>query len=145
MHTASHARIDVPSRRFNLRRGSRPIASGPSRLLTAAPTWFESLLFVALMSGPPKFTGDRDVTASLAGEIDLMVLVQIGVWTAGALWVFSRLCSSAVKRGVVPTLNSVQIIACFLIAALSLSLPQSPGVMLTAFTLGQYCVMLSFA
>jgi len=39
----------------------------------------------------------------------------------------------------------VQITAWLLIAALSLSLPESPGVLLTAFTLGQYSVMLSFA
>jgi hypothetical protein len=81
----------------------------------------------------------------LGGEIDLIVLIQLGVWAGGALWVVARLYPSALRRGIIPILNPLIITAWLLIAALSLSLPESPGVLLTAFTLGQYSVMLSFA
>jgi hypothetical protein len=142
--TESLARIDDRGRRAAPARRGVP-ARRTTRLHTASPTWVESLLFVALMSGPPKFTGARDVGASLAGEIDLMVLIHLCVWAGGALWVLARLGSSVLKRGRVPAFNAVQIAAWLLIAALSLSLPESPGVLLTAFTLGQYAVMLLFA
>src|SRR4029453_15012063 len=120
------------------RRGSRSMASRPSPLRVPAPSWLDSLGFLGLMSGPPKFRGSRDLTASLTGQIDLMVLIQIGAWAGGALWVIARLIPSALRHGVVPILNPVQITAWLLIAALLLSAPQSPGVLLTAFTLGQY-------
>ena len=135
----------IDRRRFSSRSSRRSVGNRPSSLFAQAPTWLESLLFLALMTGPPKFSGEREVTASLAAEIDGMVIIQIAVWTSGALWVIVRLFSSALRRGVIPALNPVQITAWLLIAALSISLPQSPGVLLTAFTLGQYAVMLSFA
>ena len=135
----------VDHRRFSAGRTPRSVGNRPSSLWAPTPTWIESLLFLALMTGPPKFSGDREVTASLAGQIDGMVIIQIAVWASGALWVFARLFSSTVKRGVIPVLNPVLITAWFLIAALSISLPQAPGVLLTGFTLGQYAVMLSFA
>jgi hypothetical protein len=109
-----------------------------------APTWFESLLFVALMSGPPRFR-DRDVTASLSGAVDEVVILQVGVWAVGGLWVFARICPHLLQRGLVPSLNGAQGLGALLILALGLSIWRSPGVMLTAFTLGQFAVMLGFA
>src|SRR4030095_12509829 len=134
----------IDRRRFSIRGRSRSVGNRPSPLFAPAPTWLESLLFLTLMTGPPKFS-EREVTASLAGEIDLMVMIHTAVWASGALWVIARLYPSASRRGVLPALNPVQITAWLLIGALSLSLPVSPGVLLTAFTLGQYAVMLSFA
>ena len=112
--------------------------------LGRAPTWLDSLLFLALMSGPPKFR-DRNMTASLTGEIDAVVLVHIAIWACGALWVMARLSPSLLRWGMVPAVNRVQVMGALLIAGLSLSLWHSPGVLLTAFTLGQFTVMLSFA
>jgi exopolysaccharide production protein ExoQ len=109
-----------------------------------APTRLDSLLFLALMSGPPKFRA-RDITASLSGEIDSTVLIQVGVWACGGLWVFARLYPSVIKRGIVPALNTVQVIGALLIGVLCVSLWRSPGFLLTAFMLGQFAVMLSFA
>src|SRR5687767_6863078 len=119
------------------------MTSAPSTRVAHAPNWFDSLLFLALMSGPPKFR-DRDPFASLAAEIDLAVLIQIGVWTCGGLWVLARLYPSALRRGVVPPLNPAQAIGALFIAALTLSLLESPGILLTAFTVGQFAVMLGF-
>ena len=108
------------------------------------PTWRESLLFLLLMSGPPKFRG-RDPFASLEGAIDAVVVVQIAVWVMGGLWVLARLYPAALRRGILPPLNPPQTIGILFIAALTLSLWDSPGMLLTAFTLGQFAIMLGFA
>jgi hypothetical protein len=50
------------------------------------PTWLDSVLFLALMSGPPSIR-DRDMYASLAGVIDTAIAVRVGVWALGALWI----------------------------------------------------------
>ena len=107
------------------------------------PNWFDSLLFLVLMSGPPKFR-ERDPSASLTGAIDIVVLVHLAVWTCGGLWVLARLYPGVLRRGIVPAVNGAQALGALFIAALTLSAWQSPGRLLTAFTLGQFAVMLSF-
>ena len=119
------------------------MTSAPSTRVAHAPNWFESLLFLALMSGPPKFR-DRDPFASLDGAIDFVVVIHIAVWACGGLWVLARLYPAALRRGIVPAVNPAQAIGALFIAALTLSLWQSPGILLTAFTLGQFAVMLGF-
>ena len=119
------------------------MTSVPSTRVAYAPNWFESFLFVALMSGPPKFRY-RDPFDSLAGSIDSAVFIQIGVWACGGLWVLARLYPTVARRGAVPPFNPAQAIGAVFIAALTLSVWDSPGVLLTAFTLGQYAVMLGF-
>ena len=57
----------------------------------------------------------------------------------------ARLYPSFLRRGSVPAVNNVQLLGALLIAGLSLSLWHSPGFLLTAFTLGQFAVMLSFS
>jgi hypothetical protein len=118
---------------------SRPTASRP-----CVPTWLESLLFLLLMSGPPKFRG-RDLTASLAGELDVVALIQIAVWLCGGLWVIARLLPSLLRYGIMPAVGRAQVLAGTLIVALALSIWESPGVLLTAFVLGQFVVMVTFA
>lgn len=107
------------------------------------PTWVDKVVFVALMSGPPKFR-DRDINASLTGQIDWVVLLHIAVWGGGALWVLTRLFPF-LRRGLIPSVSGVQIVGALLIAGLTLSLWHSPGVMLTTFMLGQFTIMLCFA
>jgi len=107
------------------------------------PTWLDTLIFLALMSGPPKFRG-RELTASLAGEIDSVVLIQIVVWVCGGLWVLARLYPALLKHRTIPEVSHLQVLAGLLIVALSLSLWESPGILLTAFVLGQFAVMSSF-
>ena len=125
------------------RRDRDPMTSGDRSRRERAPNWFESLLFLLLMTGPPKFRG-RDPLASLQGAIDDVVLVHVAVWLCGGLWVLTRLYSSLVRRGVVPIIDAVQIVGALLIVGLSLSMWDSPGVLLTGFTLGQFAVMLGF-
>jgi hypothetical protein len=119
------------------------MASGRTARLLPKPTWWDSFLFLALMSGPPKFR-DRDLMASLQGSVDAVVLLHIGVWLCGGLWVLGRLFPATTRRGVLPAGNVALVIAALFIGSLTLSLFDSPGVLLTAFTVGQFAVMLSF-
>src|SRR3954469_23570180 len=93
-----------------------------------APTWIDSVVFVAMVSGPPKFR-DRAIDASLTGQIDWVVLLHIVVWGCAALWVLVHLFP-LLRRGVVPVLSSVQVAGAVLIAGLTLSLWHSPGFLL---------------
>jgi hypothetical protein len=86
----------------------------------SAPSWFESVLFVALTSGPPKFR-DRDVTASPTGAIEAFVLVQVAVWAVGGLWVLARLFTLVLRRGLLPPVNPLQVLGVLLLVSLSLS------------------------
>jgi O-antigen ligase len=119
------------------------MASAPSTRVSPAPSWFDSLLFLMLLSGPPNVR-DRDPYASLDGELDLAALIQIGVWLCGGLWTLARVYPAVIRRGVVPPINPTQVIGALFVAALALSLWDSPGFYLTAFTLGQFAVMLGF-
>ena len=123
--------------------GDLRVMASPSTRVVHTPTWFDSLLFLTLMSGPPKFRG-RDPLASLTGAIDLVVIVHVAVWICGGLWVLARLYPGVLRRGIVPPLNPAQTVGALFIAALMLSVWESPGLLLTAFTLGQFVVMLSF-
>jgi O-antigen ligase len=105
----------------------------------------DTLLFIALLSGPPQFTGSRDPAASLSGQLDATVIARIAVWAVGALWVAGRLSRALMVRGVIPRVNRLQLTCGLLLVSLTLSLPESPGFLLTAFTVGQYAVMLSFS
>src|ERR1051325_5906599 len=84
-----------------------------------APNWFDSLLFLILMSGPPKFRG-RDPSASLTGAIDSVVLVHLAVWALGGLWVLARVYPTMLRRGTVPAVNRAQALGALFIAALAL-------------------------
>jgi len=117
------------------------MTSAPST--PVAPTWLDSLMFLALMSGPPNFR-DRDPYASLRGELDLPALIQIGIWACGALWMLARLYPSVLRGRVLPGVNPAQALGALFIVTLTFSLWDSPGVLLTAYTLGQFAVMLGF-
>ena len=119
------------------------VMASTSTRVADSPNWFDSLLFVVLMSGPPKFRG-RDPLASLAGAIDWVVLIHIAVWTCGGLWVLARLYPSVLRRGIVPAVNPAQAVGALFIGALTISLWESPGFLLTAFTVAQFGVMLTF-
>ena len=106
------------------------------------PSWFDSLLFVTLMSGPPRFRG-RDPYASLTGAIDLVVIVHVAVWACGALWVLARLypvrCGAGSSPPSIPPSRW-----CAVHRILDAVDAGVAGPLLTAYTLGQFAVMLSF-
>ena len=140
--TGTPGGVPAPRSRL-LRAADLHITSSASTRVAQTPNWFDSLLFLTLMSGPPKFR-ERDPLASLTGAIDLVVIVHVVVWICGGLWVLARLYPAVLRRGIVPALNPAQALGALFIAALMLSAWESPGFLLTAFTLGQFVVMLSF-
>jgi hypothetical protein len=66
----------------------------PSTRVAHTANWFDSLLFLALMSGPPKFR-DRDPHTSIDEAIDLVAVVHLVVWACGGLRVLARLYPAA--------------------------------------------------
>ncbi|MCI0539901.1 MAG: hypothetical protein L0Z50_32240, partial [Verrucomicrobiales bacterium] len=50
------------------------------------PPGFATLVFLVLLSGPPKFRF-RDAEASLYGELDLATILNVLVWCVGGFWV----------------------------------------------------------
>ena len=140
--TGTPGGVPAPRRRF-LRAADLHVTASTSTRVAQTPNWFDSLLFLALMSGPPKFR-ERDPLASLTGAIDLVVIVHVVVWICGGLWVLARLYPAVLRRGILPALNPAQALGALFIAALTLSAWESPGFLLTAFMLGQFVVMLSF-
>lgn len=107
------------------------------------PSVAGSLLFVALASGPPKLRV-RDPEASLRGEVDWAVMVQLAVWLAGFAWVCYQLAPHLLG-GRIPKPSATQVLGAMLIASLSLSLTISPSFALTGFSLFQFATMLGFA
>ena len=116
----------------------------PRARVVPTPAWYESLLFVALMSGPPKFRV-RDMNASLSGDIDSVVLVHLAVWACGAVWVLRQLYPTLFRSAAIPRLSAVQFVGAVFIAELCVSIPRAPGPMLTAFVLSQFAILLAFA
>ena len=104
------------------------------------PKLYHSILFFALVSGPPRLR-TRDPGASLAGEVDAVILLTLGVWLAGAAWLFVQV----IRRGTIPRLSSIQFLAIAFLYVLAMSALVSPGVLLTLFTVFQYVVMVFFA
>src|SRR5690242_59698 len=59
------------------------------RLLHRPPTFTAAVLFLLVLSGPPRFRA-RDPEASLRGDIDWVVMVHVVVWVAAGLWVLTQ-------------------------------------------------------
>ena len=107
----------------------------------ATPRMIDVLVFLLLLSGPPKLRV-RDATASLRGETDAVVLLRLVVGGAGGLWIAARLYPFLVARGVLPRLALSQILSVVLLAVLSLGVFVAPGPGLTAFSIYQLAVMM---
>ena len=104
------------------------------------PRFYHSLLFFALMSGPPRLRL-RDAGASLAGQLDLVSLMQIGVWMLGFAWIAAQI----LPRARMPRFSRIQLLAFFLLLAMALSAIRSVSPLFTGFVVFQYMVMLFFA
>jgi O-antigen ligase len=136
--------LDSPARRARV---SRMNAAGGVSTASARPMsrpgWFDSLLFLVLMSGPPKLR-TRDMNASLAGSVDSVVLLHLAIWACGGIWVFLHLYPAVTTRRVGRP-SMIQLVAALFIGSLSLSVPRSPGAMLSGFLVGQFAVMFLFS
>jgi hypothetical protein len=54
------------------------------------PKIHETILFLAVLSGPPRLRV-RDPFASLSGEIDWSVILDVIVWSLAVVWVTRNL------------------------------------------------------
>jgi len=106
----------------------------------AAPTWTASFLYVLLLSGPPRFRF-RDPGASLYGELDLAVVVNIIVWAAAGVWLLSQIRKHLVGKRPPLRLTTTHKWALVFILALAASIPVSYAPAFSAFKVYQVCVL----
>jgi O-antigen ligase len=107
------------------------------------PTIFESFLFFALFSGPPRLRS-RDPLASFAGIIDWAVILNVVVWVIGALWVFHKLNGYYMFNKSELHFGLFQKLALLCVIAFSLSILKSAMPVLTAYKSFQILVMVLF-
>src|SRR5947207_7936777 len=83
------------------------------------PGFFSSMLFIALMSGPPRFRS-RDQFASVMGQVDWSVMLSIAIYGIALLWLGHKVASLLLRRarrsGV--TTSHVLAMACVRLATL---------------------------
>lgn len=109
----------------------------------SGPKFYEILIFLLMFSGPPRFRS-RDLMASIRGEIDWVVLLNLIIWTAGALLVFKSLFKGKGTISI-PRFNYVERFGLLFACTLALTIFLSPAPYLTAFRVFQIFVMLLFA
>lgn len=109
----------------------------------ARPTLVASILCILLFTGPPKFR-IRDAEASLYGEFDLAIILNILVWLAGGLWVARRLWKARSEKRLRIKLFLTHKFAAAVILFLGVSILVSLDREVTAFKVFQIAVALLF-
>jgi hypothetical protein len=108
------------------------------------PSLIESLLFFALISGPPRFRV-RDVLASFRGEIDWNTGLDIFIWLVGGLWILHQInVHLLIQRTPLPRLSRVQMVGLILCASLTLSSLFAPSPFLSLYKIMQIIIMILF-
>jgi O-antigen ligase len=107
------------------------------------PRVYETLLFIALLSGPPALRV-RDPSASLSGNADWSVLLNAAVWALGAFWVFLNLGGYVLKARSIPRLGLLYSLAILLVFCLYLSTLTSLVPILTFYRVSQILIAVLF-
>jgi len=107
------------------------------------PRVYETLLFIALLSGPPRLR-ERDPFSSLSGAVDWSVLLNAAVWSVGAFWVFLNLGGYLIKGRSVPRFGLLHILAFLLAFCLYLSTFTSLAPILTFYRVSQIPIAVLF-
>lgn len=107
------------------------------------PTLIPIVLFLLILSGPPKLR-PRDPTASLNGEIDAVIMLHLVVWGLAGLWVLFEITRRLYRRRPVLALRLPQILGVGLILCLTISVWESAAPALTAFKVYQMAISLLF-
>jgi O-antigen ligase len=105
--------------------------------------FLDDLFFLLLFSGPPTFRV-RDTGASLYGEIDLAIIVQLLVWGLAGIWVFYNLAKMRSKNAFRLQFKAPHLIAIVLILLLGTSVFVSLAPPLTAVKVYQIAVEFLF-
>lgn len=103
------------------------------------PTFTAAVLFLLILSGPPKLR-IRDPEASLRGDIDWIVALQLFVWGLAGLWVFLQLGTRFYTGRRLLRLRLPQILGLATILCLAISITVSAAPSLTAFKVYQMLV-----
>jgi hypothetical protein len=107
------------------------------------PRIHETLLFIALLSGPPRFR-ERDPLASLSGAVDWSVLLSAVVWGIAALWIFFHIGGYLLKGKSIPRFGLLHILAFVLVICLYLSTLASSAPLLTFYRVSQILIAVLF-
>jgi hypothetical protein len=107
------------------------------------PSFMAAFLFFLLFSGPPRFR-ERDPTASLRGEIDLVVIFHLAVWALAGMWVFYQMRFYFQANAKSLGLRLPQKLGLGMVAALGMSTFVSVSPPLTAFMVYQMLISLMF-
>jgi hypothetical protein len=129
--------------RFHHKRPSGVSAEGKPRFIYQRATFAATLLFLLMFSGPPRLR-IRDVDASLRGEFDSVVVLNIVVWGFAGLWVlYQGMKHLLVKRRLphfwLPQKQGLVMVLCLAVSAVVSKAPA-----LSAFKIYQMGVCLLF-
>jgi hypothetical protein len=113
------------------------------QLLLRRPTLTAAVLFLLILSGPPKLR-IRDPEASLRGDADWIVFVHVAVWGLAGIWVFLQIWKRLDAKRPVLRLRLPQILGLAMIVCLSASVWKSAAPALTAFKVYQMAVSMLF-
>jgi O-Antigen ligase len=117
---------------------------GPARaFLYKRPTAVAALLFVSILSGPPRFRV-RDAEASLRGDLDWVVILHIAVWALAGLWILWQLGKRYQSGRPLLRLRLTRILGLAMILVLAASSFMSAAPALTAFMVYQMLVSMLF-
>ena len=107
------------------------------------PSLLDGLLFFLLFSGPPRFR-ERDPVASLRGDIDAVVLLNLFSWIAAGLWCFYQMRFYFQERNKALGIRLPQKLGLCMVVALTPSIFVSPSSSLSAFKVYQILISLLF-
>lgn len=130
--------------RRRLGRSSRPLLALIAEHNHLRPSLFESVLFFALASGPPRLRA-RDPLASLSGQVDWAVLLNLGIWGSGLAWVVVRVLDRTWHTRSRKSLTAVGFLTGALIVLLALSVVVSPARLLSGYRVAQILITVLFA
>ncbi len=107
------------------------------------PTFTAAILFLLILSGPPKLRA-RDPEASLRGDTDWVVMLHVVVWGLAGLWVLLQIGKRFYAKRPLLRLRLPQILGLGVILGLALSISVSVAPALTAFKVYQMLVSMLF-
>jgi len=113
------------------------------RLLNKRATLTATVLFLLMLSGPPRLR-IRDPEASLHGDIDWVVVFNIVVWGSAGLWILAQFARRLHAKRPLLRLRLPQILGLGMICCLAVSITVSDAPALTAFKVFQMLVTMQF-
>jgi hypothetical protein len=107
------------------------------------PSFVAGFLFLVLFSGPPRFR-ERDITASLRGDLDAVVILNVIVLVVAGLWVFYQMRFYFQENSKPVGFRLPQKLGLGMVASLGLSAFVSPAPSLTAFMVCKMFISIIF-